>query len=438
VALSDGTRIDLRRVHGPIIVFCSQGDNITPPQQALGWITDLYDSVDDIRAHGQTIVYSVHESVGHLGIFVSGKVAKKEHDEFASNMDFIDLLPPGLYEAVLIPAKDAGGPVGEDVGRYIIRFEARTLDDIRALGGNDLADERRFASVARLSDSLLGLYQAMWSPWVKAFTNEQSAELMRRLHPARMQFEIFSDANPLMRGVAQLADQVRTNRRALGSDHPFRVLEQSMSTQIIAALDAFRDARDSTMERFFLAVYGSPVVQALAGLPAGNEPPRPRPGADEWHATLVAERIADLRRRIAEGGLKEATIRSMLYIGLPRAAVDERGFAVLRRVRQSMPESRQMPLAEFKQLVRDQFFMLLLEPAAALAAIPAMLPDDAAARETSLGLIREVLEARGALEPEVERRLVEIGRLFGMSASEATAQASDPAKARQRRGFQAR
>src|SRR5204862_904147 len=66
IALSDGTRIDLRRVKGPIVVFCSHGDNITPPQQALGWISDLYDSVDEIRAHVQTIVYAVHESIGHL------------------------------------------------------------------------------------------------------------------------------------------------------------------------------------------------------------------------------------------------------------------------------------------------------------------------------------------------------------------------------------
>jgi hypothetical protein len=56
-------------------VFCSKGDNITPPPQALGWILDLYRDVDDIRAHGQTIVYAVHETAGHLGIFVSGSVA---------------------------------------------------------------------------------------------------------------------------------------------------------------------------------------------------------------------------------------------------------------------------------------------------------------------------------------------------------------------------
>ncbi len=95
ITMSDGTRIDLRNIRTPIVVFCSKGDNITPPQQALDWVLDLYGSVDDIRARGQTIVYAVHETIGHLGIFVSGSVAKKEHDEFASNIDLIDICRPG-------------------------------------------------------------------------------------------------------------------------------------------------------------------------------------------------------------------------------------------------------------------------------------------------------------------------------------------------------
>src|SRR6201993_1129983 len=100
IKTSDGVTVDLRNIRSPIVVFCSKGDNVTPPQQALGWILDLYDSVDDIRRHGQTIVYTIHESIGHLGIFVSGGVAKKQHDEFSSNIDLIDTLPSGLYEAV--------------------------------------------------------------------------------------------------------------------------------------------------------------------------------------------------------------------------------------------------------------------------------------------------------------------------------------------------
>src|SRR4029079_12005265 len=104
----------------------------------------------------------------------------------------------------------------------------------------------------------------------------------------------------------------------------------------------------------------------------------------------------DLRRRIGEGGLKEAAIRGMLYVAVPRAAADERSFAVLRKLRQATPEAQQMPLAELKQLVREQFFMLLLDCPGAIAAIPSMLPPDQAARDRILELIRETALARGA------------------------------------------
>ncbi len=151
IRTSDGTAVDLRNIRSPIVVFCSKGDNITPPQQALGWILDLYENVDEIRSYGQTIVYTIHETVGHLGIFVSGGVAKKEHGEFSSNIDLIDTLPPGLYEAVFeAKTEDTANP-DLATGEWVMRCEQRTLDDIRALGGNDAADERCFAAAARVS-----------------------------------------------------------------------------------------------------------------------------------------------------------------------------------------------------------------------------------------------------------------------------------------------
>ena len=201
IRASDGAAIDLRNIRSPIVVFCSKGDNITPPQQALGWILDLYEDVDEIRAYGQTIVYTIHESVGHLGIFVSAGVARKEHDEFSSNIDLIDVLPPGLYEAVL-EAKGSD-TVGADLvaGQWVMRCEARTLDDIRALGGNDAEDERRFATAARVSEINLALYRAFAQPMVRAMTSAPVADAMRQLHPLRLQYELFSDANPLMASV---------------------------------------------------------------------------------------------------------------------------------------------------------------------------------------------------------------------------------------------
>src|SRR5690349_21837545 len=144
IKTTDGSLVDLRNIRSPIVVFCSKGDNITPPQQALGWILDLYRDVDEIRSYGQTIVYTVHETVGHLGIFVSGGVARKEHSEFSSNIDLIDVLPPGLYEATF---EARGADTLNDelaVGQWVMRCEARTLDDIRSVGGNSQDDERRF------------------------------------------------------------------------------------------------------------------------------------------------------------------------------------------------------------------------------------------------------------------------------------------------------
>ena len=194
---SDGVRIDLRNITAPIIVFCSWGDNITPPQQALHWVLDLYDHEEEIVENGQTIVYTMHHSIGHLGIFVSGKVATKEHDQFVSCMEMIDLLPPGLYEAVITEV-DAN-TVNPDLvhGKYLFRLEARTLNDLRALGGNDAEDDKRFATVARVSEINRGVYETVLAPAVRMAVTEQTAEASRAMHPNRLRFGMFSDRNPL-------------------------------------------------------------------------------------------------------------------------------------------------------------------------------------------------------------------------------------------------
>ena len=79
--LEHGRNVDVKHVRSPIIVFASHGDNITPPQQALNWIFNTYADVSEIRVRGQRIIYMVHDQVGHLGIFVSSKVAQREHTE---------------------------------------------------------------------------------------------------------------------------------------------------------------------------------------------------------------------------------------------------------------------------------------------------------------------------------------------------------------------
>ena len=410
IETSDGTAVDLRNIRSPIVVFCSKGDNITPPQQALGWILDLYDDVDEIRSFGQTIVYTVHETVGHLGIFVSGGVAKKEHNEFSSNIDLIDILPPGLYEATF--ERKTGDTANSDLveGEWVMRCEQRTLDDIRAMGGNSPEEERRFATAARVSEINLSLYRAFVQPMVKAMVTPQVADWLKRWHPVRMSYEAFTDANPFMPAVAKAAETVREQRKPAASDNPFVVAQEKVSAEIVKALDSWRESQEKLSEQMFLALYGSPALQAAVGVNPEAGRPR-RPGKSLMHQELMEKRIAELKSNIAKGGLQECTIRGLIYVGMARGFVDERGIAALRRIRLTEDASR-MTLAQFKATAREQFLLLLLEPEAALSAIPKLLPADPAERRKGLAAIRNVLGAGGEISGDVAERLKRVTALF--------------------------
>ena len=431
IKTSDGTSIDLRNIRSPIVVFCSRGDNVTPPQQALGWILDLYDNVDEIRSYGQTIVYTIHETIGHLGIFVSGGVARKEHGEFSSNIDMIDVLPPGLYEAV-IEAK-TGTTEGSELvsGDWVMRCEARTLDDIRALGGNDGVDDRRFATAARVSEINLALYRTFAQPLIRQSISEPVSTLMRQCHPLRLQYGIFADSNPVMTLVRAAADQVRENRKPARSDNPFIALQDAVSSQIVGVLDSWRDMAEAVAESTFQWIYGSELLQAASGIdPAGDESQR-KAGKSSAHRALLDGRIADLKSRIDTGGLRECLARGLIYVGMARGGPDERGLAALRRLRAVEDNQPRLTLSEFKTLIREQYFMLLIDQTATLAAIPRLLPQDQETRRGAFIVLCHVLNARGDVIGEAADRLRQVAQLFGVESDpSAEAKATSDRKAR--------
>ncbi len=416
---SDGTRVDLRNIKSPIIVFCSFGDNITPPQQALGWVLDLYRSDDELRTYGQTIIYSLHQSIGHLGIFVSAKIATKEHQELTQAMDLIDALPPGLYEAVITEKDAATAGANLVAGRYVIRFVARKLDDLRALGGNDHEDDLRFATVARVSAINQGLYRNYVSPFVRTFASNASAEWLQNLHPYRMRYQIFSDKNPFMYPLASVADGIREHRHAVKSDNPLLSLQHEISRWHVAALEQYQLLRDQWIEDWFMATYGSPLLQSFVGLHTDGASAHQKIGRDVVHRVATAEAREELEQGAERGGLREATIRALLYVGLGRAdaAADERSFAVLRQIRTNSPESQRISLSTFKAIVREQFFLLRLNEERAIAAIPKLLPDDPKACSDALENIRQVIAATGEPGKEVKERLRRIESLFKFRVS---------------------
>jgi hypothetical protein len=159
------------------------------------------------------------------------------------------------------------------------------------------------------------------------------------------------------------------------------------------------------------------VFQAMLGIDPADTRPQRKAAKSVLHRQLLQTRIAELKSRVGQGGLQEAATRAVLYAGMPRGALDERGIAALRKVRLAPPGTPRMTLSQFKAIAREQYFMLLLEPEAAVAAIPSLLPADLQVRRKVLDTVREVLSARGEIEPEVGSRLQHLARLCGVEGA---------------------
>jgi len=420
ILTTDGIRVDLRNIRSPIIVFCSFGDDIIPPQQALDWILDLYSETDAIAESGQTIVYSLHKDIGHLGIFVSGKVATKEHGEFTNAMDLIDLLPPGLYEAIItdVGADTANPELVE--GRYLLTLQPRTLDDIKALGCNDLQDERRFATMSRVSDINQGLYRSFLSPVVRALATQESAEWLRQTHPNRLRFRFFSDNNSLLRTVGTLAEQVRKNRRPVAANNPFVILEKEVSEGIVSTLETYGRWRDIAQENVFLNLYGSPILQNLVGLGVDRQFSPRRLGRSITREAIATAKRAVLEAQFDEGGEIEAFVRAALYIRRPIGSVDERALAALKEVRKLLPQTA-LTFPDFKEIVRSQYGILGLNETRAIAALPKLLPGSRKERADLFDAIHHFALTGGDIPEVAQKRLFEIKTIIGNMPESANA-----------------
>jgi hypothetical protein len=416
---ADGTVFDARAVTSPIIVFTSMGDNISPPQETLGWIVDLYRDDAEIRANDRTIVYCMSQEIGHLAIFVSSKVGAEQDEAFVQLIDVIDCLPPGLHELIIAP-RPADVPIGGFVtGNWIARFERRTLDDIRAIGRNDAADDRAFAAVAKLSELNLSLYRAFLQPALRALTTPRAAGMAHALNPLRLSYTMFADSNPWMKLVRTMADNVAGVRKPIAADNPFLAAQARISAQITGSLERYRIARDTMAERMFFAVYGSPVLQAFLGLDAGSGA---RPLAVTSPAQLLEQqaRSTATLARLDEGGADAALTRAVIYVIGADGVLDQRCALALNVARRELMHLR---LAAFKALVRDQSVLLQLDQARAVGALASLVPGVDAGR----ALLRQattIVSAGGPPSGAERRRLDEVSAMLSKPPALALAPAA--------------
>jgi hypothetical protein len=231
--------------------------------------------------------------------------------------------------------------------------------------------------VARLSELNLSLYRTLIQPLVRALANQPAADLAQAVNPLRLSYTIFADRNPWMKGVQKLAASVAASRKPVAADNPFLALQTKVSDQIIAALDAYRVARDRMAEQAFFNFYGSPFVQALLGLNAGSEV-RQAPGTSpEKQAARQAQANA-YAAMLKTGGFDEALTRAVLYVIAADKALDQRCALALNVARQQLMH---LSLPEFKVLVRDQFFVLQLDHDRAVEVLASFVPEADARRD---------------------------------------------------------
>jgi pimeloyl-ACP methyl ester carboxylesterase len=372
--------INLKEVRSPIIVFSSAGDNITPPQQALNWIADAYSSTEEIKAHGQVIVGLFHEDVGHLGIFVSGRVAKKEHAQIVEVLKHIESLRPGLY---VMEIKDVHGTNGKS--KYEVTIEERRLEDLRRANKLERRDEKPFEVVADISALGEKSYSLFVRPFIRPLVNETTAELGRLFHPLRWQRWAFSDINPWLWPLSAMAAAVKDGRQIAPPDNPCRRAEKAGSEMIIAGLNLFRDLRDAMSESLFFQTYGLAAVMGVAGqapldtVAAGTEP-RDLP--------LVQKALT----AIGTGGYADAIALIGALVGRGAGRVPLERLEMIDHFVRSDQILSKLSSDEIRRIKSEQAVVAELEPERGLASLPTLLVDPKD-RRRALEVLDEAVDA---------------------------------------------
>jgi len=402
---------DLRDIKVPIVLFASAGDNITPPQQAFNWVADVYGSTEEIKARGQVIVGLMQEEVGHLGIFVSGKVAKKEGTQIASVLKSIEALPPGLYGMQIAEKKDSAGKTAYEVNLVELRLE----EVVARLNRFKRVDEKPFEAAKVASEFNQRAYELFGRPLVKAFANEYGAKLSREFHPLRFQRWAFSDLNPFLSWLAPAAEAVRAQRQALASDHPARRIESTMSEALSASLDCYRALRDAAAEATFFQVYGN-LYAFYLGEGDKCDPETVAPAADTRSLPFVKEALAS----IDKGGYPEALARVGYLMAhrdepLPLARV-QLASDLLEVYREFLPD---LPRDEVRRIGGEQEIIARYEPNKAVETLPVLLAKRKD-RERLLTLLERVLADQRVqrIQPSREQTamLARIRRALGRPA----------------------
>lgn len=406
--LEKGVNIDLRNVKAPIIVFASRGDDITPPPQALAWILDAYTDEKEIEVCGQRIIYMIHDQVGHLGIFVSSKIANREHKGMASIMDMIEIIPPGLYEMRI----EGEQGVGKDK-TFSVDLKRRTFDDLSQAIGQYRTDEKIFRAIHRSSKSQTRIYEQSLRPIIKAMSNETSAQILRSLHPLRLQRSLWSRKNPMVSATSTLThtlnrflshtanDAVEENAipqdtntsqsntdnqtrstitqnygsvklpgiEPINQDNVFLKIEKMFMDSLSMTLDFWGDLQGKHTENMFFTLWSMPWLREY-----GNKESSRR--LSNKNALRDLPKVDQVLAKISQGGYSEAVIRMLILVNI----VADNNIDRNKLVRLTEVITKQLPFKDLlnsnlAQIIENQTLMVRFDENQSMDTLKTLLKD---------------------------------------------------------------
>ena len=356
----------------------------------------------------------VHETTGHLGIFVSSSIAKKEHAEVASTMKTIEALAPGLYEMKI------DEQIGDGVdARFLVSFQERKLADLLALDDNDRSDEMGFAAVARLSELAVELYDLTLRPLIQGMVTSDSAKMMSTMHHERVSRLIFSSQNFAMRPVQEAAKHILADRKAADPANPFLAFEKWWASGVLQAFDLSRDLRDATFEAMFLLIYGSPLMTWVATTHAFE-----RTRKDPKELRFLPE-VQAILLGVERGGFEEAVIRMLILLAESRGSVRrdrlQRSATVLSKDEPFVSLGAERRAA----LIREQSIIVEFEPDRAIDALPALLSEEKQRRD-AIAVVEFIAGSVDDMDPHTIKMLQRFRAALGLPAIMLSVAISDP------------
>lgn len=441
--LEKGVNIDLRHVKAPIIVFASHGDDITPPQQALSWILDAYSDEKDVEICGQRIIYMIHEQVGHLGIFVSAKIANHEHKGMASILDMIEVLPPGLYEMDIDHIEGSGSDK-----TFSVDFARRTFAELEQAIGDYRTDEKLFRAVHSASKTQAQIYEQALRPLIKSMSNETSAQLIRALHPMRLQRSLWSSKNPMAFATSQL-NQIATGEfeekqskdfvpadnaqeapnayskydkiklpaiESIQQDNFFLQVEKMFVDSLTMTLDFWNTFQGMMTESLFFGIWSMPWLRHYGKL----EVSRRLTDKDALHEL---PRVDEVLTKISDGDYNEAVIRMLILSNIVADNnIDREQLIRLTEVLTEQAPFNKLVHADLAEIIRDQTLIVRFAEEQSISTLSKLLKTKDQ-RLKALKLVRYVVgNDKDELNPKTLVMLNRVKKALNLTAADADRQ----------------